>query len=132
MSTTIERIQEIFEKAEIKFDLESGGSLLRTIWVRDGAPVTLLVFLLEEGDLVQLRAPVLLHAQDDANKPLLFRAMLQMAYEMRLVQFEYDPGDGAFFHHALLKKRIGRRYKSNSKRLSTISANEGRSIGDSL
>jgi len=94
MGTTIERIQSIFEQAEIKFEIETSGNLLRTIWVRDGAPVTLLVFLLEDGDLVQLRAPVLLSAEDDANKPLLFRAMLQMAYEMRLVQFEYDPGDG--------------------------------------
>jgi hypothetical protein len=68
--------------------------MLRTIWVRDGEPVTLMIFLLEEGGLVQLRAPALLRAHEDAHKPLLFRAMLQMAYEIRLVQFEYDPEDG--------------------------------------
>jgi len=94
MGTTLDHIQPIFVDADIKFDIETGGNLLRTIWVRDDASVTLLVFLLEQGELVQLRAPVLLSVEDDANKPLLFRAMLQMAYEMRLVQFEYDPNDG--------------------------------------
>lgn len=94
MGTTIEHIQSIFRGADIKFDADDDGDLLRTIWVRDGEPVTLMVFVLEEGGLVQLRAPVLLRAQQDANKQLLFRAMLQMAYEIRLVQFEYDPEDG--------------------------------------
>ncbi len=93
MATSLERIRTIFEQAEIKFDVDEDADLIRTVWVRDGAPVTLLAFLLESGELVQLRAPVLLRAEDDANKPLLFRAMLQMAYEMRLVQFEYEPQD---------------------------------------
>ncbi len=94
MGTTIESIEAIFEQANIKFETDQEGELVRTLWVRDGSPVTLMVFVLEEGGLVQLRAPILLRAEDDANKPLLFRAMLQMAYEIRLVQFEYDPGDG--------------------------------------
>lgn len=94
MGTTLEHIQAIFDRAQIKFDVDDEAHLIRTIWVRDGAPVTLLVFLLEDGELVQLRAPVLLSVDDEANKPLLFRAMLQMAYEMRLVQFEYEPEEG--------------------------------------
>lgn len=94
MGTTIEHIQSIFVGADIKFEADEDGEMLRTIWVRDGEPVTLMIFLLEEGGLVQLRAPALLRAQEDANRPLLLRAMLQMAYEIRLVQFEYDPEDG--------------------------------------
>lgn len=94
MGTSMERVQLIFEKSKIKFDLDEEASLIRTTWVRDSEPVTVLVFLLEDGELVQLRAPLLARVSDEANKALLFRAMLQMAYEMRLVQFEYEPADG--------------------------------------
>ena len=94
MATTIEAVTDILQRADIKFDLDGDTGLVRTVWQRNDTQVTLLVFLLESGDLVQLRAPALLRATDDATKPLLFRAMLQMAYEMRLVQFEYDPADG--------------------------------------
>jgi hypothetical protein len=64
------------------------------VWMRDQVPVMILVILLEDGELVQLRAPGLMTAIDPESKPLLFRAMLQMAFETRLVQFEYDPMDG--------------------------------------
>lgn len=94
MATTIERIRSIFEDADIRFDTEAGSGLLRTIWVRDGEQVTLLVVVLEDGGLVQLRAPLLVRMENDEHSSLVFRAMLQMAYEMRLVQFEYDPTDG--------------------------------------
>lgn len=94
MGTTIEKVTDILRRADIKYDLDSETGMVRTVWQRNDAHITLLVFLLEAGELLQLRAPALLRATDDATKPLLFRAMLQMAYEMRLVQFEYDPVDG--------------------------------------
>jgi hypothetical protein len=94
MSTTLEHVAEILDRADISFDLDIDAGLLRTVWMRNEVPVSLLVLLFESGELVQLRAPALLRATSDETKPLLFRAMLQMAYEMRLVQFEYDPADG--------------------------------------
>jgi hypothetical protein len=94
MATTFEQIAAIFEEAGIRFEHDDAKTVMRTAWLRGEVPVVLLVLLLEDGELVQLRTPSLLHSTDDAGKPLLFRAMLQMAYETRLVQFEYDPGDG--------------------------------------
>ncbi|HNS96112.1 MAG TPA: YbjN domain-containing protein [Polyangiaceae bacterium] len=94
MGTTIQEITAIFKEANIHFDVDEDLDLIRSLWSRGESTVTLVVFVLEDGELVQLRAPTLLQVDDDANKPLLFRAMLQMAYEIRLVQFEYDPADG--------------------------------------
>ncbi|MFW5739879.1 MAG: hypothetical protein ACOC1F_05895 [Myxococcota bacterium] len=94
MSTTLSHIEAIFERSSIKYDTDEEANLIRTIWVRDEAPVTMLLFLLEDGELVQLRAPLLVRVQEDTHKPVVLRAMLQMAYEMRLVQFEYEPDDG--------------------------------------
>jgi hypothetical protein len=94
MATTFEQIETYFREADIKFEYDDDHKYLRTAWQRDNQPVVLLVLLLEDGELVQMRAPSLLTATDDTTKPLLFRAMLQMAYETRLVQFEYDPSDG--------------------------------------
>ena len=94
MATTFEQVSAIFAAEDIKFDPNEEHTVLRTVWMRGNDPVTLLVLLIEDGELVQLRVPGLLSATDETKKPLLFRAMLQMAYEIRLVQFEYDPGDG--------------------------------------
>ncbi len=94
MATTYERIQATFDRAGIKYELDADRRFMRTLWMREEVPVVLLAILLEDGELLQLRAPHLLGLTDDENKPLLFRAMLQMAYEARLVQFEYDPRDG--------------------------------------
>lgn len=94
MATTLEYISSILSDADIKFEPDEERKIVRTAWMRDDVPVTLLILLYEEGELVQLRAPGLLTAMDETKKPLLFRAMLQMAFEIRLVQFEYDPGDG--------------------------------------
>jgi len=94
MASTFEQVAEILRGADIKFDVEEDRGVLRTAWMRDNVPMTLLILLYEAGELLQLRAPGLLTATDETKKPLLFRAMLQMAFEIRLVQFEYDPGDG--------------------------------------
>ncbi len=94
MATTFEHVAALLTAADIKFDPDEDRRMLRTAWMRDDVPVSLIILLYEDGELLQLRAPGLLVATDDTKKPLLFRAMLQMAYEIRLVQFEYDPGDG--------------------------------------
>lgn len=94
MPTTFDKIADIFAGAEIRFEHDEQRRVMRTVWAHDDTTVILLVIVLEDGDLVQLRAPALLRATDDATKPLLFRAMLQMAFETRFVQFEYDPMDG--------------------------------------
>jgi len=94
MATTLEQVAAILRGAEIKFHPDEERGMLRTAWKKDEVPVTLLILLYEDGELLQLRVPGLLTATDETKKPLLFRAMLQMAYEIRLVQFEYDPSDG--------------------------------------
>lgn len=93
MATTIEHLCAIFESAGIAYDLNREDGVIRTAWTRDESALVLLVFLMEDGELVQLRVADLLKAPDDATRPLLHRAMLHMAYDMRLVQFEYDPED---------------------------------------
>ena len=94
MSTDFDAIGKILGEAGILYEFDDDHQYLKTMWVRDDNPVLLLIMLLENGELVQLRAPGLFSAADPDTKPLLFRAMLQMAYETRLVQFEYDPADG--------------------------------------
>jgi len=94
MATTFESIGQLLVHAGIKYEFDDESRYLKTVWMRNQLPVMILVILMEDGELVQLRAPGLLTATDPEVKPLLFRAMLQMAYETRLVQFEYDPVDG--------------------------------------
>jgi hypothetical protein len=94
MATSYDKIGSILTSANIRFDFDEEHGVMKTVWAHDRAAVMLLMILLEDGELLQLRAPALLRATDDATRPLLFRAMLQMAHETRLVQFEYDPGDG--------------------------------------
>lgn len=94
MATTFDQIGELLKRAGIQYEFDDETRYLKTVWLRDKVPVLILVILLEDGELVQLRAPGLLSATDPESKPLLFRAMLQMAFETRLVQFEYDPMDG--------------------------------------
>ena len=94
MPTTYQHIASILSDAHIRFDFDDANQVMKTVWSHDHVPVMVLVLLMEDGELVQLRTASLLRATEDATKPLLFRAMLQMAYETRLVQFEYDPADG--------------------------------------
>ena len=94
MATTFEKVGELLQAAGIRYEFDEESRYLKTLWLREQVPVMILVILLEDGELVQLRAPGLLNATDPELKPLLFRAMLQMAFETRLVQFEYDPVDG--------------------------------------
>lgn len=94
MATTLQRIQQILTKADLKFETDEGNELIRLLWMRDDEPLVLLILLLEDGELVQLRAPSLVFATQEANRELLFRTMLQMAHETSMVRFDYDPADG--------------------------------------
>lgn len=94
MATTFEQIGAMLGDAGIHFEFDDEQRYLKTLWVRGESPVLLLIILLENGELVQIRAPGLLNASEPVTRPVIFRAMLQMAYETRLVQFEFDPADG--------------------------------------
>jgi len=94
MATTFEQIGAMLGDAGIHYEFDDEQRYLKTLWVRTESPVLLLIILLEAGELVQIRAPGLLNASEPASRTVLLKAMLQMAYETRLVQFEYDPADG--------------------------------------
>ncbi len=99
MPTSIEEIETYFREEGLKFTLAE--DYLRTSFITDnyrdldGDPSVFLVIKLEEdGEYFKLIAPHLYHCGGTPSDDAAFRALLEVSWKTKLIQFEYDEADG--------------------------------------
>jgi len=104
MATTIEEVKRFLNEEGKKFHEVPGKDFLRTGFITenytdvDGEKLCHLVVAVEEdGEFLKILAPKAYQFPKDAssyNKMALFQTLLQISWNTKMVQFEYDPDDG--------------------------------------
>lgn len=104
MATSIEEIKGFLEAEELNYDHETGDSFIRTSFRtdhyedKDGRKsLRLIVEVVEQGEFVKFMAPhayVMPKTASSFHKMALFQTLLQISWQTKMVQFEYDPDDG--------------------------------------
>ncbi len=104
MATSIDEIKEFLREEGKKFREIPGKNFLRTGFITDNYTdndgeklCSLIVAVEEEGEFLKILAPKAYQFPKDAssyNKMALFQTLLQISWETKMVQFEYDPDDG--------------------------------------
>jgi hypothetical protein len=100
MATDYETICGYLEKRNVRFDRHEDGEILvrfKTETYRNpgGEPVILIVIQLEkEGCYLRIFVPHAFTYADGPYKAVVLQAALFVNYQSKMLQFEYDPGDG--------------------------------------
>ncbi len=104
MATTIEEVKQFLNEEGKKFREVPGKDFLRTGFITEnytdieGEKLCHLVVAVEEdGEFLKVLAPKAYQFSKDAssyNKMALFQTLLQISWDTKMVQFEYDPDDG--------------------------------------
>ena len=104
MATSIEEIKGFLREEGKKFREIPGKNFLRTGFITDNYTdndgeklCSLIVAVEEEGEFLKILAPKAYQFPKDAssyNKMALFQTLLQISWETKMVQFEYDPDEG--------------------------------------
>lgn len=100
MATDYETICGFLEKRDIRFERHEGGEILvrfqaETYRNPRGEPAILIVIQLEnEGRFLKIFVPHAFTYADGPYKAVVLQAALFVNYRSKMLQFEYDPGDG--------------------------------------
>jgi hypothetical protein len=104
MATSIEEIKGFLREEGKKFREIPGKNFLRTGFITDNYTdnegeklCSLVVAVEEDGEFLKILAPKVYQFSKDAssyNKMALFQTLLQISWDTKMVQFEYDPDDG--------------------------------------
>ena len=103
MATHIAAIKGFLEAEELKYDHDDGDLFIRTgfrtdDYEKDGRKsVRLIIELSEEGRFIKFFAPkayTMPKSASSFHKMALFQTLLQISWQTKMVQFEYDPDDG--------------------------------------
>jgi hypothetical protein len=104
MATTIEEVKKFLTEEGKKFREVPGENYLRTGFITEnytdleGEKLCHLVVAVEEdGEFLKVLAPKAYQFSKDVssyNKMALFQTLLQISWETKMLQFEYDPDDG--------------------------------------
>ena len=104
MATTIEEVKQFLNEEGKKFREIPGKNFIRTGFITDNYTdnegeklCSLVVAVEEDGEFLKILAPKAYQFSKDAssyNKMALFQTLLQISWDTKMVQFEYDPDDG--------------------------------------
>jgi len=104
MSTTIEEIKGFLDAEDLKYDHDAGDCYIRTGFKTEHyanhegrKSLRIIIELVEGGEFIKFMAPKAYNIPKDASsfhKMALFQTLLHISYRTKMVQFEYDPGDG--------------------------------------
>lgn len=104
MATTIEEIKRFLTAEELKFDHDTGDSYIVTGFRTDHyenkdarKSLRIVIDLIENGKFLKFMAPQAYNMSKDASsfhKMALFQTLLQISWNTKMVQFEYDSDDG--------------------------------------
>ena len=104
MSTTIDEVISFLSDEGLRYSHAEGNDYLRTGFTTkkyvdvDGDKLLHVVISVEEqGKYIKIAAPTAYRFHHDGtsfHKLALFQTLLQICHMTKMVQFEYDPGDG--------------------------------------
>ena len=104
MATTIEEVKQFLNEEGKKFREIPGKNFIRTGFITDNYTdnegeklCSLVVAVEEDGEFLKILAPKAYQFSKDAssyNKMALFQTLLQISWDTKMVQFEYEPDDG--------------------------------------
>ena len=104
MATNIDEVKKFLDEEGKKFREFGEKNYIRTGFITenytdvDGEKLCHLVVAVEEdGEFLKILAPKAYQFPKDAssyNKMALFQTLLQISWQTKMVQFEYDPDDG--------------------------------------
>lgn len=104
MATSIEEIKEFLREEGMKFREVDGANYVRTGFVTENYTDTdgekncgLIIAVEEGGEFLKVAAPKAYQFPKNANsfhKMALFQTLLQISWDTKMLQFEYDPDDG--------------------------------------
>ena len=101
MATTYEEIRSFMDMEGLKYRMSDDGTYLRTGFHMykyrgatgdDGIPLT--IRLSEDGEYLEIYAPAAYTYKDGPNVGAVLQTLLMIQWKTKLIQFEYDAGDG--------------------------------------
>lgn len=104
MATTIEELKSFLDAEKLSYDHEPGDGYIRTGFRTDNYQnkdgrnsLRLVIELIEGGEFIKFMAPCAYFMPKEAStyhKMALFQTLLQISWQTKMVQFEYDLDDG--------------------------------------
>lgn len=101
MSTTLSKLAKLMKKGDLKFEIDDehdritlGFNMRNYVNPKGEKSLFLMVYLGEGGEYIVVSAPTCYSYRDGPNKARLFQTCLRICWEVKLVKFQYDPGDG--------------------------------------
>ncbi|MEN9228021.1 MAG: hypothetical protein Q6L50_09945 [Gloeomargarita sp. GMQP_bins_120] len=95
MATTLAQISAYLDRMHWRYDLDPERNRIVTGVKTTNLERLLLVIALEEdGEFFKLYAPQVLQIQNHPHQAAALQVLLTIAWETKMVQWEYDPSDG--------------------------------------
>jgi hypothetical protein len=104
MATSIQEIKGFLDEEKLQYDHDEGDIYIRTGFRtdhyenKDGRKsLRIIIELVENGQFIKFMAPhayVMPKQASSFHKMALFQTLLQISWQTKMVQFEYDPDDG--------------------------------------
>jgi hypothetical protein len=104
MATNIETLKGFLDAEKLRYDHDAGDCYIRTGFRTDNyenkegrKSVRIIIELVEGGEFIKFMAPHAYNMPKNASsfhKMALFQTLLQVSWQTKMVQFEYDPDDG--------------------------------------
>lgn len=95
MVVSLQQVAEYLDNRGWRYHLEPAKSRIVTGVESEQVESFLIVISLkEDGAYLELAAPQLLMVKDHVYKGVLFQTLLAIAWEVKLLRWEYDPSDG--------------------------------------
>ena len=95
MATTLDQISGYLKNAELKYARDDEHHrLIIPFGGKEDETLLIVVALQENGEYLQVFSPYVLKYKDGPQKLPLMQTMLQISWETKMLQWEYDPSDG--------------------------------------
>lgn len=95
MTAALEQVTNYLDCRGWKYQVEQEQSYIITGVVAEHVEQLLLVIhVKDDGELLSLIAPQLLVIKDHVHKGVLLQTLLAIAWDVKLLRWEYDPTDG--------------------------------------
>jgi len=96
MATDLDQIAEYLKSVDLKFQREDDHHRIVVPFGEkvDENPTLVVVALQEDGEYLQVFSPYVFKYKDGPRKLPLMQTMLQISWETKMLQWEYDPSDG--------------------------------------
>jgi hypothetical protein len=104
MATSIDEIKMFLDAEQLNYEHEEGKAFIRTSFRTDNyeandgrKSIRLIIEVVERGEFIKFMAPHAYNMPKTASsfhKMALFQTLLQISWQTKMVQFEYDPDDG--------------------------------------